>query len=332
MRILYSSGNRLGANNQLQRFLEYLSPSHTVKVAAFVRGSHSFKNIDWTLDSLYQNILPPIKKRELVQIFKHNGLPSINKENAIIFLNEADRFEPDLIISDGDPVSAHIAKTLGVCLWYCSPLHVYDGIEWEKDQLRYCSLLEATRKMLIRTMPDPDRIFVYSPFGDISFRPTLRTGYEWLMPYHKNDNVQSAQEDNIFVLNDPDRTQILTKIVNALNHKVTVIDSDLVEDYSSLLKGCSKFVTTGETSYIADAFYQEKEICIIPSLKDPESLLNSILVKEYGIGIDLAQLELMGSFAVDELDKALEDRNNKKFLSRQNLQQLHQKVEEICTT
>lgn len=345
MKILYSAGNRIGANTQLQRFLTNLSDGHTVRIAAYLRSSRSFQHIHWTLDALQHNILPKKRSQELQQIFGHSGVPLVNMENATVFLSEVVEFEPDLIISDGEPISAHIAKALGVRLWYCSPLHLLDGIDWEKGQLRYLSLLENTRKMLSK-LPEAENNFVYSPFGDIRFRPVLKSGYEWILPYHNSiEKSPAEQQETIFVLNDFDRFPPLTKVLNSLSTKIalaspfgesfTNIDHYSVDDtnvYNALLKGCSRLITTGETSYVADAFYQEKGICITPSLDDPESLLNGILIREYGIGIDMAQVELMGSFALEEVEQAIAFEVDKEFLSRQNLQYLHQKVEDTCTT
>lgn len=343
MRILYSASNRIGSNVQLQRFLTNLSEKHTVRISAYMKSSSSLKHIDWTLDSLHYKQIPKKRSREIQDIFGHKGVPLVNKENLNIFLSEVDVFDPDIIISDGESLSAHIAKALGIRLWYCSPLHMIDGIDWDKGQLRYQSLLENTRKFLYK-LPEAEKILVYSPFGDASFRPILKTGYEWVVPYHiETDNVKEIKNKSLFVINDFERFPQLTKIINALDgqkslispfhESFTNIDHYLINDdlkYRSLVKGCERFFSTGETSYIADAFYQEKPICTMPSLKDPESLVNSILIKELDIGLDLAQLELMNMFAVDELEESKNFILNKKYLSKQKNKQLHEKIEEIC--
>jgi hypothetical protein len=342
MKILYSAGNRLGANVQLHRFLTNLSGEHTIRIAAYVKSSSSIRHINWTLDALHYKIVPKKRSKDLQKIFGHK-VPLININNATIFLSEVVDFEPDLIISDGEPISAHIAKTLGVRLWYCSAVHLLDGIDWESGQLRYLSLLENTRKLLSK-FPEAEKILVYSPFGDIKFRPTLKNGYEWVEPYYiKTNNVQPIKQENVFVLNDFNRFPYLTRIFNSLSKRFalvspfsesfTNIDQYSVDDensYKALVKGCSRFFTTGESSYVADAFYNLKNICIMPSLKDPESLLNSILIREYNIGSDLAQIELMETFAVEEIESILSTNINNNFLSKQDSQQLHQKIEDSC--
>ena len=55
MRILYSAGNRVGANSQLSRFLQHVGSKHEVKIAAYLRSSESIPHIDWTLDALHYN-------------------------------------------------------------------------------------------------------------------------------------------------------------------------------------------------------------------------------------------------------------------------------------
>ena len=338
MKILYSAGNRIGANSQLCRVLTSLSKKHTIRIAAYIKSSHSLAHIDWTLDALYHNKIAKRNSCQLRSLFGHSNIPVVNIENAKKFLSEAIKFEPDLIISDGEHVSAHIAKTLGVELWYCSALHLLDGIDWSRGQLRYTSLLENTRKSISK-MPEPDKIFVYSPFGDVAFRPILRTGYEWMQPYHITGIDGHKQYNNICVINEYERFSSIVKILNSLTEKVALVSphsgsfnnidlflSNDEESYKKLLGGCEKVFTTGETSYVADALYNNKNICISPSLNDPETLLNAILVREYSVGSDVAQIELMDFFALDELEKAFSKENKTDFLSKQEHPKLHERI------
>lgn len=338
MKILYSAGNRVGANSQLYRFLASLPKEHTIRIAAYLKSSHSLAHIDWTLDSLYHNIISKKKSIELRNLFGHPNVPTINIENATVLLSEAIEFEPDLIISDGEPISAHIAKTLGVELWYCSAVHMLDGIDWGHAQLRYLSLLENTRKAL-STMPEPDRIFVYSPFCDVAFRPVLKEGYEWMQPYHVIGCDSDKEYENIFIINEYERFSPIVKIINSLSERVALVSPysesfnniDLFlnnddESYKKLLGCCKKVFTTGETSYVADAIYNKKNICIAPSLNDPETLLNAILVKEYSVGVDIGQVELMDVFALNQLEEALSINNKIDFLSKQERPKLHERI------
>lgn len=341
MRILYSAGNRVGSNSQLIRFLTKLSKEHTIRISAYVRSSRSLPHIDWTLDALHHNVLPKRKAHLLRDLFGHNDIPSINLDNVTVFLTEIDYFEPDIIICDDEPIAAHIAKALDVELWYCSPIHMLDGIEWDRGQLRYLSKLRCVRDRL-RKLPEPNKKFVYSPFGDVKFRPILKEGYEWIPPYFTKADGTTNHE-YICVINDFDRFGALTKIINSSRYDIALISPydetfsnmkhysvDNEDEYKNLLGGCYKMINTGETSYMADAIYNNKSICVTPSLNDSEALLNAILVKEYSIGSDLAQVELTDKFALEEVEAALDRKDNMDVLSKQERLFLHERINTLA--
>lgn len=338
MKILYSAGNRVGANSQLCRFLTSLGEEHTIRIAAYLKSSHSLSHINWTLDALHHKAIPKKRSKELQNLFGHSGVPVINVENATVFLSEAVEFEPDLVISDGEPIAAHVAKSVGAELWYVSSLHLLDGIDWSKGQLRYLSLLDNTRKALSK-LPEPDRCFVYSPFGDVAFRPALKPGYEWITPYYFNSQPGNYNYNYVCVINEFERFSSLIKIINSLYEKIALVspynesfynvESFLNADnktYEQLLDGCRKIFTTGETSYVADALYNGKNVCVAPSLNDPEALLNAILVREYSVGSDVAQVELMDVFALNEIETELARPNEIGFLSKQKRFLLHERI------
>jgi len=338
MRILYCAGNRVGANSQLFRFLASLPSTHEVKVAAFVKSSHSLIHIDWTLDSLYNNVLHRRHGRVLQSLLCHPEPPLVNLKNTEVFIKEAKDFCPDLVISDGDTVSPFVARAIGSQLWYCSPLNLLMGISWDFGVLKYKSFIAKEYKKLWR-LPDPDRMLIYSPFGDVDFRPQLKTGYEWVRPYYSNKSPSDKNYKCIFVINEFERFAALTKLINVLSIKTALvspyteefnnIDRFLDSDnkvYSELLFNCEKIFTTGETSYIADALYNNKNICIAPTLTDTETLLNASLIKEYSFGTNLGQVELMDMYALDKIEECLERPNTEIKLSKQNLPYLHELI------
>jgi hypothetical protein len=347
MRILYSAGNRVGANSQLVRFLQHAGNKHEIKIAAYLKSSESVPHIDWTLDALHYN-KPATANAGMFHLFGYRGVPFVNVDNARIFLQEAEKFEPELFIVDGEPTAAHIAKKLRIKLWYCSPLHLLNGLEWEKGRLRYISRLTHLRSML-NSMPEPDAAFIYSPFGDIKFRPYIKPGFEWIQPYHINVPEKSAKEENIniAIINDTNRYSALTKILNSINSNFPIsLFSPFTEKYNNLLAENigdkvkykdklthAKWVfNTGETSYISDAFYNLKNICVSPTLTDPETLLNAILCKSYDIGADVAQVELSENFATEFIEKAFFKEPKKNYLSVQQKTLLHDRINNLCNT
>lgn len=336
IKILYSAGNRVGADSQLARFV--LHNKYQLKIAAFIKSSRSFNHIDWTLDALY-NTWNSVKKQELTQLFGHSGIPNIDLNNAELLLEEIDNYNPDLIISDGEAIVAHIAQSLKIPLWYCSPLHLLDGIEWNLGQISSFSLLENTKKFL-NQLPPAEKKLVYSPFGDIEMRPSLKEGYEWIQPYHLEIKNTELNNSAVGVIPDPERYSTLTRILNSVDFEIALF-SLFQENFSKLitfslkqelleafLSKSSWFFSTGETSFLADAFYAGiSNIVISPNLKDAETILNAQLAFYYKIGSNVSQLELMGKFAVEEINYTFEKQQNRKFLSNQNRLKLHEMIE-----
>ena len=340
MKIVYAAGNRLGAGTQLYRFLEGAESNLTIKVAAYIKSSLLIDHIDWTLDALH-NKFSEKKKDVLSEIFDHQNVPNVGISEVELLINEIEEFNPDLIISDGEPITAHIAKSLNIRLWYCSPLHLLDGIIWEHGQMRYSFSLGKTKKVLSR-LPEADKKFIYSPFGDIAMRPMLKPGYEWIRPYHYKMN-DSIFKEGIAVIQDPKRISILSKLLNCTSFDITLVSQfhyqlshlysrnilDL-KSYRKLLSDCSWFLTTGETDYLSDAIYNNISICISPRMDDPEALLNATLCSYYRIGTNVGQVELMDKLALDEIENSFNKKSKKNMLDIQPKQHLHEAIGKLC--
>lgn len=342
MKILYSAGNRVGADIQLRRFLD--KNKHDVRIAAYLKSSYSLSHIDWVLDSLTNKYKKGTKK-DLVDLLGHSGTPHVGIKEIEILLDEISDWEPDLVICDGEPIVSNIAYSLGLRLWYCSPLHLFDGIKWERGQLRYASLLAKTRQMLNR-LPKAEKTFIYSPFGDIAFRPTIKPGYEWIQPYH-HKVIRNSEEIGIAVIRDPNRISILSKILNCIPpfnftlfspfaYNLSHVESKNINDiekYKISLSKCKWVFTTGETGFIADVIYNGIDrLCITPDLNDPEALLNAILCRNYGIGDDIGQAEYLGKYSVAEIERSFLMDGVGNYTSNQNRNYLHEKIDELCHT
>jgi len=314
MKIVYSTGNRIGGDIQLKRFLNH--NKHDIKIASYLRSSGSLTHVDWILDACRHKYTKGLKR-----VFKkaQGQKPlTICKESGKLLLKEVSKYGPDLIISDGEPIMANIAAELGIKLWYCSPIHLWDGIVWKSRvfQVEYFSLLEKHIKFIKRKFPKADRKFIYSPFGDIMDGPELREGYEWIRPYyHEVDKTNSTE--GIAVVRDPDRISSLSKILNCIPpfnltlfnpyfYNLSHIECETeLDTYIAALSNCRWLFSTGETSYISDAIYNGiNRICIAPNLDDPELLFNSFLCKRYDIGDDLGQVEYMKQYAIDEIERS----------------------------
>lgn len=297
MKILYSAGNRFGAGEELRRFL-LDPPGVTIKTAAYSGPSRNIAYIDWTLDALF-NKEDSRNPQDLVHLFGHAGIPRISVAGAELLIEEISEYQPDLIICDGEPIVSHVAQTLGISLWYVSPLHLLQGVEWNFNTCHYAALLETTRKSLKR-LPVSQATFILSPFGSLG-KLNLKKGFNWLSPCAVS-SAQSLKSENIFISSNDSRHSNLSKICSYLASPVMTYTPDSREYLGTKP---SWYFTTGETSFIFDGIqFGAERLAIAPDLTDPETLVNAFLCQEFGLGDDLAQVELMGRYALHELEKS----------------------------
>lgn len=288
MRIIYSAGNRIGANNQLARFLEN-NKNHKIKIAGYNNSTYSIRNVDWNLNSIH-----------LTSIFYTDAIHSLRYESNNIesILKDVANFNPDLIISDSEHIFGHIANEISVPLWYCSPLNLIEGIHWPKSRPIYSYLFNQYKKHLL---PKANKYLIYSPFCDILNTPIIKENYNWVRPYYSND-IKISIDENI-------RKPILNDILKYVK----------LNDYN---------FTDGNTDSISNSFYNNKNIIISPNIKNIEALLNSIFIERYNIGFNLGQVELMGAKSVDHINGICNRKFNQiEFNNEQHLQ-LHEWVDE----
>jgi hypothetical protein len=312
MKILYSAGNRLGAATQLARFRAALPSDYQLKIAAFSRSSECCPTIDWTLDALFHPLAPRVSVEELLG---HAGAPKVNAALFEILVRDVDEYDPDLVICDGEAVLAHLAHSLQKPLWYCSPLHLLDGVVWDRGQLRYQARLETCRKFL-KSLPPASQYWIYSPWGSAEQVPPLRENYNWIQPYviTAEPNMLSKIFD-LAVCPDRERSSILAKILNSVSEEVVFFNEsqlhfshlkkcelNIRSDYSKYVSDCKWAFLTGETSFLADVLYNAiYRVCLAPNLQDPETMLNAIMCQRCGWGWDVGQVEFMEERAADEI-------------------------------
>ena len=346
MKIVYSCANRIGAGVQLTRFLREIdgNPNFTVRIAGYVQPTESLTHIDWTLDALKHRYSLK-NKQELIKLFGYHGIPDVGFNELSILLEEISEFNPDIVICDAEPIVANIAKTLGLRLWYTSPLHLLDGVKWKPGQIKYRAKLEKYKKLLAK-LPKAERRFVYSPFGSL-YGVELKDGFEWMTPYHVEGYGQTS--GGVAIIKNRNRISILSKILNCvspfdltlfsrygynLSHlaSVNMLDEKNRDIYRDIVSRSSWVFTTGETNFVADALYNGAKICVAPDLEDPEALLNAIMVRNYGVGDDLAQVELLESYAVEAIEKSYSSWASTSYTLKNKAAGifLHKELEKLC--
>lgn len=282
MKILFGSGNYAGSNLMVSRFLQN-APDHDIRIAAYYRNHNHLQSIDWCLSAIYQT-----KVGDRNYFEDRHGIrgPHVNHEFADLIIEDLLDWGPELVISDCEFFTAALAKTLDVELWYCSALLQMIGIEHERKEIS-TKVLDKERAYL-ENLPQGSKYLVYSPLCDISSRPFLKTGFEWVRPY-------------------------------------SVVPSEIrTADLSMIEKGIPEkaLLTTGETSFVSDCLYSHRPTYISPDPAEVEQVLNAQLFEWYGCGRNLGRPQ-----SLDFVKRQVENPAKPPSLSIQNWKQLDERLE-----
>jgi hypothetical protein len=186
MKIFIGANNNSGSNLFLSSFINNAKDCE-FKTASFYRNSFLLKNIDWILDVVYD-----VNKHSnnYLETLGCANPPKVSPIYAEMILNHLADWKPDLVISECEPFSAHIAKLFEVPLWYCSSF-------LQIPSLNINGFFPV--KNSLKKLPKGDRYFVYSFIGNIEKQPSINEGYEWVSPYPESigDRFLSFEEDSV---------------------------------------------------------------------------------------------------------------------------------------
>lgn len=276
-KILYGMGKRFGAAFQFIRIKSSLK-EHTIKSCGFYSFTKNIPHINFLLDSLYV----PLKNK--MQHF-HDS-----------FEEQVKSFNPDLIISDDDIMTARIANKLKIPLWYCSPTLLLEAAKIPNKQVDYAYFIDENliRKIHLKFPPAEKRL-VYSPLGKFNFID-LKKGYEWVEP----EVYQAVGDSNVSISTRPKLNEYL-KYFNNWKPCDSIVD----------FKPGSKIISSGETVFLADALHNmASQIIICPTLNDIECITNALFWRGLGIATDLGQIELtQEKYCFEKLSTEI-DKNN----------------------
>ena len=303
LKILYAAGNTLNSKIQLSRFLQAIEgQDYLVKIAAYKLSSPSV-NIDWTLDCLHN--------------YYDNRKTYLDSEYFISYYNHVKHFSPDLVISDLEYFTSYIANDLNISLWQCSSSMLNFGLSWNEKYStniysNYSFLTNRRNNQKYANIIDNSNLnLVYSHFGDIETPPQLKKGFEWIRPYHYlGHNSVPCQHNVVAAVLGSNK-----KIINSLNKlsdsimfspfdgekysNLIIKDIDNTGEYACNLKNCNLFVCEGQTSFLADAFYNNKFTVVLPNLKDTECIINSMYSEKIKLsqnmysGLDINQVNIL---------------------------------------
>lgn len=286
MKILFGAGNWLNSNIQLNRILSYNS-NHEIKIAAFYRNHKYLNCINWCLDPIFLN--PTSKNRlEIQTILNKENVPGFHYKPFELMFNEVADWQPDLIISDYDLVTSHIAEALKIPLWYCSSLLLNEALQWDKK------FNDAGIHHFFKNLPIADKYLIYSPFGDIINCPAIKDEiidkFYWVQPY-------AEIPDDIILISDEIR-----------------LNDNSFKSIARMARNKSIFLTSGETSFIADSLYSGFNIIVSPDPNDSEQCLNADLVRFLQLGLNIGKAEIDLNYAKNKLDEYLHKRYQEEFI------------------
>lgn len=292
LRILYAASNNSSSKIQLARFMQAMEGKpYQIKVAAYIKSSPKNLNIDWTLDSL-------------LNIYKPDHI-SLENDNFRIYFDQVKYFAPDLIISDLEYFTSYIANVLDITLWQCSASMINFALT-EKYNLglfkNYSYVLNKNPthvQRLINIIDNSNCNFVYSHLGDINNPPVLKSNFEWMRPYHKMGRLYAPCRHNMVAALLHNNIKIVSLLKNypdcvvfcdfhrSPNSNLMFKDIENTAEYSCNLHNANVFICEGQTSFLADAFYNGKRTVIVPNFDDAECIINNILSEHFKIGTSL---------------------------------------------
>jgi hypothetical protein len=295
LKILYAASSNENAKIQLMRFCQAMvGKPYQLKIAAYRSSSPSI-NIDWSLDCL-QNVFRP----------EHI---SLDNENFVTYYQQVKYYNPDLIISDLEYFTSYIANELNITLWQCSSSLIAFALTNEyKYNLglfkKYAYLFgknEVYIQRLINIIDNSNCNFVYSHFGDTDRPPPLKNDYTWIRPYYilgkvsipcQHNVVASVTHSNkeiIHLLKQHQDSVYFTEFLDEYYGNPVLKNIANVEELACNLKNSNLFLCQGQTSWLADAFYNGKFSAVFPNLKDTECVTNSFISEKLGLSANIYQ-------------------------------------------
>jgi uncharacterized protein (TIGR00661 family) len=326
MKILYGASNNLNAKIQLSRFLKAMQGSpHQIKVAAYKMSSPKDINIDWTLDACL-NIYRP-------------DLLSLHNDNLSTYYEQVKSFEPDLVISDLEYFTSYVANDLNVTLWQCSSSMINFaltrqekyGLGLFKYHAHSLNRDAIHTQRTVNVIDNSNCNFVYSHYGDMKEPPALQDGFEWIRPYHQvakdyipcqhyvTAGLSSADKRILDVLKKYPDSVAFVENIQEHHENVLVKDIRIADEYYCNLRNSALFVCQGQTSFLADAFYNGKYALIYPNFDDAESITNSHLAYRFGIGRLMLYADDLSPFISYKAEPVCLD----------SIKYLHERIEEL---
>jgi uncharacterized protein (TIGR00661 family) len=326
-KILYAAQNNYNAAIQLARFLRVMASNDLVqiKIAAYKISTPKNQPIDWCLDSL-------------LNVHRPETVLSPESDSFGIYFDQVKYYGPDLVISDLEYFTSRAANILNIPLWQCSSSLLNFAIEHKYNVglfTRFSYLMAKNNAVKtgrqVNILDNSECNFVYSHLGDTKDPPSIKSGYDWIRPYHTVGKYSVPCQHNIVACTSHNDRKILamlkrqgdcvvfTEYPYEQHQGLWLKDANNQEEYFCNLKNCNFFVCKGQTSFLADAFYNGKYSAVMTNFQDLECVMNSVFSEHLGLSSMIYQeSDLEGC-----LDKTVESGYNT------GVRYLHEYIDEI---
>ncbi len=207
-------------------------------------------------------------------------------------------FDPDIVITDFEPLTAILAKLQRVPLISVDNQHQLTNTKIKIDHKYKKDLLAD--KLVIKSMIWGAKYYLVTTFFETPlrrkdtflFHPVIRREIRALIP---------QEENYILVYQNSDFGELI-KILQLIDYKFVIFGSNKkgivgnieFQDYSShewlkYLANCQAIIGTAGLSLISEALYLKKPYLSIPIKKQTEQMINAKYLQEMGYGMEMTK-------------------------------------------
>lgn len=283
MKILYAADNNPHGKIQAERFLQNVDHAKfNIKVAAY-RNYLPRHKVDWTLDCLLHT--------DYKQVYA-----LLNNRYLDIYLDQVNKFKPDLIISDLEINTSYVAAMSNIRYWHVSnKLFNYALPRLYKKYVnlyKHYAVLYGNDIFFNKVnelINLAECNYIYSHWGDLADAPAITDNFKWIRPYHAigfesvpcAHNYVAADINNnnkvLEALKNKDDCVLFTSGDEVIYDKIKVKNIYHQDEYNCNVANCNVFICDGNASYLADAIYNDKKIIIAPDINNKECMLNYLM-------------------------------------------------------
>lgn len=300
-KIIYGvSGQGFGHSTRSREVLQYLvSKGHQVLIFTYGQALF-FLNDDFDVYEV-PGLGLAYKNNKLVYwqtIYKNAYQVARQSKHWNKILDKFRSFDPDIVITDFEPLTAILAKLQRVPLISLDNQHQLTntklkiGSKYRKDLL--------ADKLVIKSMVWGAKYYLVTTF----FETPLRRKDTFLFPpiiRREVRNLIPQNQDYILVYQNSDFTELI-KVLHLIDYKFVVFGSNQkgvsgnieFKDYSShewlkYLANCQAIIGTAGLSLISEALYLKKPYLAMPIKKQTEQIINAKYLEEMGYGLQMSR-------------------------------------------